>query len=97
VTGFGWVAGVGVGAGVVEQVLDGLGGGVGDGDPDGHLVLVGPVQDLDVQGGVEGFADLGRAVVNLPAARGMAARRAGSSAAAVWVSSSVSCCSAAAR
>jgi hypothetical protein len=37
-----------------------LGGGVGDGYPDGHLVLVGPVEDLDVQGGVEGFADLGR-------------------------------------
>jgi hypothetical protein len=36
------------------------GGGVGDGYPDGHLVLVRPVEDLDVQGGVEGFADLGR-------------------------------------
>jgi hypothetical protein len=54
VAGFGWVAGVGVGAGVVEQLLDGLGGGVGDGYPDGHLVLVRPVQDLDVQGGVKG-------------------------------------------
>jgi hypothetical protein len=32
-------------------LLDGLGGGVGDSDPDGHLVLVGPVEDLYVQGG----------------------------------------------
>jgi hypothetical protein len=52
--GFRWAAGVAVAAGVVEQVLDGLGGGVGDGDPDGHLILVRPVQDLDVQRGVEG-------------------------------------------
>jgi hypothetical protein len=48
------VAGVGVGAGVVEELLDDLGGGVGAGDPDGHLVLVRPVQDLDVQGGIVG-------------------------------------------
>jgi hypothetical protein len=60
VGGFGWVAGVGVGAGIVEQALDGLGGGVGDGYPDGHLVLVRPVQDLHVQGGVESLADLGQ-------------------------------------
>jgi hypothetical protein len=43
------VAGVAVGAGVVEELLDGQGGSVGDGDPDGHLVLVRPVQDLDIQ------------------------------------------------
>jgi len=38
-----------VGAGVGEQVLDGLGGGVGDGGVDGDLVLVAVVDGADVE------------------------------------------------
>jgi hypothetical protein len=60
--GFGWVAGVTIGAGVVEQLLDGLRSGVGDGDPDGHLVLVRPVQDLHVQGGIRWLSLLSRCI-----------------------------------
>jgi hypothetical protein len=39
-----------VGAGVGEQVADGLGGGVGEGGVDGDLVFVPVVDRLDVEG-----------------------------------------------
>jgi hypothetical protein len=46
-----------VGAGVIEQGGDGLGCAVGDGCPDGGLVLVDAVEDLDAECGVQGLAD----------------------------------------
>src|ERR1700747_2059802 len=53
----GWV-GVAVGGGVAEQGGDGAGGVVGEGGPDGDLVLVVPVEGLDVERGEQGFFDL---------------------------------------
>ena len=47
------MAGVVVGAGVGEQGGDDAGGGGGDGCPDGGLALVGAVQDLDAERGVQ--------------------------------------------
>ena len=38
-----------------EQVVDGLGGGVGDGGVDGDLVFVPVVDGLNVEGGQEPF------------------------------------------
>jgi hypothetical protein len=43
----------------VEEGGDGGGGGVGEGGPDGGLLLFGPVQDLDIQGTDEGFDQVG--------------------------------------
>ena len=40
-----------VGAGVGEQVCDGLGGGVGEGGVNGDLVFVAVVDGLDVEDG----------------------------------------------
>jgi hypothetical protein len=40
-----------VGAGVAEEVVDGLGGGVGDGGVDGELVFVAVVDGADVEDG----------------------------------------------
>lgn len=50
-------AGVAVGAGVGEQCVDGTWCVAGDGGPDGDLVLVVPVEGLDVEGGQEGGFD----------------------------------------
>src|SRR6266496_2016594 len=55
-------AGVAVGAGVVEQGGDGAGCVVGEGGPDGDLVLVAAVEGLDVERGEQGFFDPGRRV-----------------------------------
>jgi hypothetical protein len=52
--------GVVVGAGVGQQVADGLGGGVGDGGVDGDLVFVPVVDGLDVEGGQEPFGQASR-------------------------------------
>jgi hypothetical protein len=46
-----------VSAGAVDQGSEDAGCGVGDGCPDGGLLLVGPVQALDAKCGVKGFAD----------------------------------------
>jgi hypothetical protein len=46
-----------VGAGVGQQVGDGLGCGVGDGGVDGHLVLAGVVDGLEVEGGEQPFGE----------------------------------------
>jgi hypothetical protein len=51
-----------VGAGVGEQVYDGLGGGVGDGGVDGDLVFVAVVDGLDVEGGQQSFGESGGGV-----------------------------------
>jgi hypothetical protein len=49
-----------VGAGVGEQVYDGLGRGVGDGGVDGDLVLVAVVDGFDVEYGEQFFRQAGR-------------------------------------
>jgi hypothetical protein len=51
-----------VGAGVGEQVCDGLGGGAGDGRVDGDLVLVAVVDGFDVEDGQQFFGQPGRGV-----------------------------------
>jgi hypothetical protein len=51
-----------VGAGVGEQVRQGLGGGAGDGGVNGDLVLVAIVDGLDVEGGEQFFRQRGRGV-----------------------------------
>jgi hypothetical protein len=51
-----------VGAGVGEQVHDGLGGGIGDGGVDGDLVLVPVVDGLDVEDGQQSFGECGGGV-----------------------------------
>jgi hypothetical protein len=51
-----------VGAGVVEQGGDRVGGGVGDGGPDGGLLHVLAVEGLDVERGVQACLDGGGGV-----------------------------------
>ena len=51
-----------VGAGVGEQVVDGLGCGVGEGGVDGDLVLVPVVDGLDVECAEEPFGQAGGGV-----------------------------------
>ncbi len=51
-----------VGTGVGEQVVDGLGGGAGDGGVDGELVLVAVVDGAEVKEGQEPFGQAGGGV-----------------------------------
>ena len=66
VLAWGAAAGVTIGAGVVKQGGDGAGGVAGEGCPDGDLVHVAAVEDLDVERGQQGFADAGRGVGEQP-------------------------------
>ena len=62
VLAWGGVAGVAVGAGVVQQGRDGPGRVFGQASPDGDLVHVAAVEGLDVERGQQGFFDPGRRV-----------------------------------
>jgi hypothetical protein len=50
VLAWGWGGGVVAGAGVADEGVDGAGGVVGQGSPDGDLVHVFVVEGLDVEG-----------------------------------------------
>jgi hypothetical protein len=48
-----------VGAGVEQQVAEGVGGGFGDGGVDGELVFVAVVDGVEVEDGQEPFDEAG--------------------------------------
>jgi hypothetical protein len=62
VLAWGWGGGVVAGAGLADEGVDGAGGLVGQGSPDGDLVHVFVVEGLDVEGVDEGFFDPVRGV-----------------------------------